>query len=56
MDDFIYGEPRSSQWHAGDFDGDGLTDTNIFRPSSGTWFTLNSGSQTVGIVNWGPER
>ena len=53
MDDFIYGEPRSTEWHAGDFDGDGLTDTNIFRPSTGTWFTLNSGSQTVSFVNWG---
>lgn len=47
MDDFIYGEPRATQFHSGDFDGDGVTDTNIFRPSTGTWFTLNSGSNTV---------
>ena len=53
MDDFIYGEPRSSQWHTGDFDGDGFTDTNIFRPSNGTWFNINSGSNTVSIVQWG---
>ena len=53
MDDFIYGEPRSSQWHTGDFDGDAFTDSNIFRPSSGTWFILNSGSNTVSFVNWG---
>jgi hypothetical protein len=53
MDDFIYGEPRSSQYHSGDFDGDGVTDSNIFRPTTGQWFTLNSGSNTVSIVQWG---
>ena len=25
-----------------DFDGDGRTDIGVFRPSSGTWFRLNS--------------
>jgi hypothetical protein len=53
MDDFIYGEPHASQFHSGDFDGDGITDTNIFRPASGQWFTLNSGSSTLSIVQWG---
>ena len=47
MDDFIYGEPRATTYHSGDFDGDGVTDTNIFRPSTGVWFTLNSGSNTI---------
>ena len=47
MDDFIYGEPRATSYHTGDFDGDGVTDTNIFRPSIGQWFVLNSGSNTV---------
>ncbi|MEO8043077.1 MAG: hypothetical protein ABI646_10735, partial [Acidobacteriota bacterium] len=32
MDDFIYGEPHATQFHSGDFDGDGVTDSNIFRP------------------------
>ena len=53
MDDFIYGEPHASQFHTGDFDGDGISDSNIFRPASGTWFTLNSGSNTVSISQWG---
>ncbi len=53
MDDFIYGEPHASQFHTGDFDGDGITDSNIFRGSSGTWFTLNSGSATLSISQWG---
>ncbi|MBP7475743.1 MAG: VCBS repeat-containing protein, partial [Pyrinomonadaceae bacterium] len=53
MDDFIYGEPRASQFHSGDFDGDGISDSAIFRPSSGTWFRINSGSNTVSQENFG---
>lgn len=53
MDDFIYGEPRASEFHTGDFDGDGVTDINIFRPAGGTWFRVNSGTNTVTIVQWG---
>ena len=53
MDDFIYGEPRSAQWHTGDFDGDGFTDTNIFRPSTGQWFIVNNGSNTIDFIQWG---
>ena len=53
MDDFIYGEPHALDFHTGDFDGDGVTDSNIFRPSTGTWFILNSGTNTANIVQWG---
>jgi len=53
MDDFIYGEPHAAEFHTGDFDGDGTTDSNIFRPSTGSWFSLNSGSNTVTINQWG---
>lgn len=53
MDDFIYGEPRAAQFHSGDFDGDGFTDSNVFRPSTGQWFSVNSGSNTVSINQWG---
>jgi hypothetical protein len=55
MDDFIYGEPRGAQFHSGDADGDGVTDARIYRPSSGTWFTLNSGTNTVSIDQFGLE-
>ncbi len=47
MDDFIYGEPRAVESHPSDFDGDGTTDLSIFRPSTGEWFVLNSGSNTL---------
>ena len=53
MDDFIYGEPHAMDFHTGDFDGDGVTDSNIFRPATGQWFTINSGSNTLSIVQWG---
>lgn len=53
MDDFIYGEPRAAQFHTGDFDGDGVTDSTVFRPASGAWFTLNSGTNTVSSATFG---
>ena len=53
MDDFIYGEPRATTHHRGDFDGDGTTDLTVFRPSLGSWFTLNSGSNTFTAMNFG---
>ena len=53
MDDFIYGEPRAMQYHPSDFDGDGTSDLSVFRPSTGTWFVLNSGSGTVNIAQFG---
>lgn len=53
MDDFIYGEPRAKDMHSADFDGDGTSDYSIFRPSTGAWFVLNSGSNTVTAVGFG---
>lgn len=47
MDDFIYSEPRSAEFHSGDFDGDGGGDTTVFRLSTGNWIILQSGSMTV---------
>jgi len=53
MDDFIYGEPRATQHHPADFDGDGTSDFSVFRPSTGTWFTISSGTNTFASVNFG---
>ena len=53
MDDFIYGEPRAAQFHENDFDGDGFADPAVFRPSTATFFILNSGSNTANFVPFG---
>lgn len=53
MDDFIYGEPRAEQAHASDFDGDGTSDRTMFRPSTGQWFVLQSGSNTLTGTTFG---
>jgi hypothetical protein len=53
MDDFIYGEPRARDFHDKDFDGDGFADASVFRPSTGTFFVLNSGSSTVNFLSFG---
>jgi hypothetical protein len=53
MDDFIYGEPRAADYHRGDFDGDGVSDVAVFRPSNGTWFITRSGSGVVDIEQFG---
>ncbi len=53
MDDFIYGEPRATDYHPNDFDGDGFADASVFRPSANTFFVLNSGSNTVNFISFG---
>ena len=53
MDDFIYGEPHATEHHESDFDGDGTTDFSVFRPSTGQWFFINSGSNTFSATQFG---
>lgn len=53
MDDFIYGEPRATEHHSSDFDGDGTADLAVFRPGAGDWFVLNSGSNTFTGLHFG---
>jgi hypothetical protein len=35
-----------------DFDGDGITDIAVFRPSSGTWFMLRSSTSSFLAFQW----
>lgn len=53
MDDFIYGEPRAARSPSADFDGDGRTDTAIFRPSTGTWFIKLTSTGAIDEVQFG---
>jgi uncharacterized delta-60 repeat protein len=39
--------------YIGDFDGDSVTDTAIFRPSSGVWAIKNTETGTDTILQWG---
>jgi hypothetical protein len=44
MDDMIYGEPRAARSHSADYDGDGTSDFAVFRPGTGLWFFIDSGT------------
>ena len=45
-----YGAKRFT---SGDFDGDGLTDTSVFRPSENNWWLRDSSTLNNRAINWG---
>ncbi len=45
--------PCSTNRSTADFNGDGMTDISIFRPSDGTWWVMESGTNTVSVRQFG---
>lgn len=53
LDNVIFGEPRAADYHPADFDGDGGADYAVYRPAEGSWYVMNSGSNTFRTVQFG---
>ena len=41
---------------SGDFDGDGLQDPAVYRPSTGQWWILRSKDGTTCVATWGGQQ
>src|SRR5262249_40615338 len=49
--DFI--RPAQARTNLIDYDGDGISDAMLFRPSNGTWYIGQSSTQTGTSIPWG---
>jgi hypothetical protein len=38
---------------AADYDGNGLVERAVFRPSTGTWYIQSSSNSSVRVIQWG---
>ena len=43
----------NDRYQAADFDGDGVGDLTIWRPSDGTWWWIRSSDNVVNVATWG---
>lgn len=48
-----FGIPGSDRAVRGDFDGDSYSDVAVYRPSTSTWYSLNSSNGAFKAVQWG---
>ena len=51
---FVFGNSADIPVPA-DYDGDGVTDLAVFRPSTGTWHISFTGTGATVAVQWGNE-
>ena len=49
----VVNTPNRLELPVSDFDGDGMADISVFRPSDGNWYSYRSGDGGVSVASWG---